>query len=227
MNAISRILSNNVTTNVIAVVGVLATIATGVLAWCIFKIGIKKDNKRMISKVGFEFTTEFVIPFSNLLTSLDTILNHPIKEVKLAAVYEIIKGNAILETSKKTRFACWEQYKNDLWHISYSKRWEKGKAIKKYKRMAEFVKLADNVTIGLKTINNSMNLYITKKRNSNNALIDFLKKDDINKYNFKKGIQTLNDTGEAIKNLPEDLMIEETIVRFHGCLDFPKISCDY
>lgn len=69
----------------------------------------------------------------------------------------------ILETSKKTRFACWEQYKNDLWHISYSKHWEKGKAIEKYKRMAEFVKLADNVTIGLKTINNSMNLYITKK----------------------------------------------------------------
>lgn len=66
---------------------------TGVLAWFIFKIGIKMDNKKILSKVGFEFTTEFVIPFSNLLTSLDTILNHPIKEIKLAAVYEIYIGN--------------------------------------------------------------------------------------------------------------------------------------
>lgn len=195
--------------SLITAIGATGSILAVGVAWQIYFRGIRRNNKRILQQVGFEFAVEFIIPFYELINALHFVLKEEESRVDVHAVCSILKVQDFLK-----EFPYWETHKSDVWEALMKNRgirnrirnqiqrmFSEEKYLKelhnssaKYKNIQEFVQAVQSSRIGIKVLRDSMYEYLYPSKELNS----------LNETNTKS-----NENGQTIQQEQNEEMLKD------------------
>lgn len=210
--------------------------SAGVLiTYKIYKNGIERKKNKLLKKLGVEIAFGFALPLMGLIEAIQRFN----KKMGYDNIDVELLCNELKMSELNSVFPTWETKKSDIWEAfspggKFKNRHleEKIKSSEPYKKIENFIKKANSVEVGIKTISDSMVVFLKKENIKEKKIknyLDYLKDDYsagsiVSPDDVRRGISSLNQIANDIKNLPDELVIKEYCISVEGKYEFPEIS---